>query len=384
MRNVLVSLEKNWGEKMRFIHFSDCHLGYYQYGIKERADDFMKSFSTMMKGKGDFMLISGDFFHQRQVDPNTVYRAIEELKKPKEKGMPVYVIPGNHDKHLKNMSWLQFIAKSGYITLIENGFVDHDENTRIFGFVTYEDFEKYIEKVGELDTISGYNIMMLHEGIEGHIPGEGITMDQVQTIKEQGIDYLALGHIHSPYDIGGWVYNPGSLERTSISDNIGCAYLVNTEHVDTDKFVNCKKHDVRKIYKVVINVTNKTDDEIRKEIKERTKDNEPEGILSLKFEGKVERIFNAKEFAPDVFHVLIANDTTFKSSPIDIKDVDDIEGEVIRQVTKGRPDIRKLILELKDTTGELKPDEIMEIVRKAESGDENAIRDTKTKERATG
>jgi len=344
---------------MRFIHFSDCHLGYYQYGIKERADDFMKNFSIMMRGEGDFHLISGDFFHQRQVDPKTIYQAISELKKAK---MPVYVIPGNHDKHLKNMSWLQFLDKQGYITLIENGYVDHDENTRIFGFVTYDDFIEWMTKNKSLGAGPGYNIMMLHEAIEGHIPGEGITMEQVQIIKDQGIDYLALGHVHSPYNIDGWIYNPGSIERTSVSDNIGCAYLVDTKK---DK-VSTRKHEVRPVYKVIVNVTNKTDDEIRKEIIDRTMNNKKEGILSLKFEGKVERIFNAKEFSPpDFFHVIVSNNTTFKSSSVEMKGIDDVEGEVIRQMTNNRLDIRKFITEMlcadNPTT-----EEIIEIIQKVE------------------
>jgi len=345
---------------MRFIHLADCHLGYYQYGIKERAEDFMNNFISIMKGKTDFFLISGDFFHQRQVDPNTVHLSLRALGIPKESKIPVYVIPGNHDKSLKGgMSWLQYLGKTGYIKLIENGYEDYNKKIRIFGFNTYNDFLSYIEENGKLETLD-YNIMMLHEAMDGYLPSEGMTMEEVQVIRDQGIDYLALGHIHSPYDIGGWIYNPGSLERTSISDSVGGAYLT-----EVGKETKLKKYSVRPVYKMTIDVTNKTDEEIKKEIKDRSGDWKKEGLLSLKFEGKVERIFNAKGFAPEMFHVLVSNETSFNSGPIDIKEADNIESEVIRQMTENRKDVRKLIFGMMDSDN-LSKEEIMDIINKSE------------------
>ena len=239
---------------MKFIHLADCHLGYYQYGLKERAEDFMKNFTYIMKQECDFFLISGDFFHHRQVDANTIHYAVQALQK---NNTPIYVIPGNHDKSLKGgMSWLQYMGKSGHINLIENNFVNHNSQIKIFGFNTYDDFLRYLDEHKRLP-ITKYNIMMLHEGVEGYIPGEGLTIEQLQVIKDEGIDYLALGHIHSPYDIGGWIYNPGSLERTSISDSVGGAYI------KTDDDMKFKRYDVRPMHKISINVANKTDEEIK-------------------------------------------------------------------------------------------------------------------------
>ena len=52
---------------------------------------------------------------------------------------------------------------------------------------------------------------MMHAGVQGKmkygVMGE-VTYEDLYPLKEV-VDYLALGHYHSAYDIDGWVYNPG-------------------------------------------------------------------------------------------------------------------------------------------------------------------------------
>jgi DNA repair exonuclease SbcCD nuclease subunit len=201
---------------------------------------------------------------------------------------------------------------------------------------------------------------MLHEGMEGYIPGEGITIEQAQLIRDAGINYLALGHIHSPYDVGGWIYNPGSLERTAISDNVGGVYIIDTE---VGSIIH-KKHAVRPVHKLVINVTGKTDDDIKEEVKNKISKMSSDSILSLKFEGKVERIFNAKIFEPaGFFYVITSNETYFKSIMPEIKNTTDIEKEVINQIAGSRKDIRDLIFGMIDLLNDkTTTDDIMNLI----------------------
>jgi len=54
---------------------------------------------------------------------------------------------------------------------------------------------------------------MMHTGVEGIVPHiQGLpAMAQFQPLR-RWVDYLALGHIHKPYEFDGWLYNPGSTE----------------------------------------------------------------------------------------------------------------------------------------------------------------------------
>jgi DNA repair exonuclease SbcCD nuclease subunit len=38
-------------------------------------------------------------------------------------------------------------------------------------------------------------------------------------LKQAGIDYLALGHIHKRYAVEGWIFNPGSVEANSVEES---------------------------------------------------------------------------------------------------------------------------------------------------------------------
>jgi len=58
---------------MRFMHVADVHLGYRQYGSKERFNDFSKVFlhivGQAIERQVYFIPLAGDLFEKRTVDP---------------------------------------------------------------------------------------------------------------------------------------------------------------------------------------------------------------------------------------------------------------------------------------------------------------------------
>src|SRR5260370_14744296 len=58
-----------------------------------------------------------------------------------------------------------------------------------------------------------YRLLLMHTGVEGIVPRiQGLpSMAQFQPLRKC-VDYLALGHVHKPYEFDGWMYNPGSTE----------------------------------------------------------------------------------------------------------------------------------------------------------------------------
>ena len=107
-----------------FIHLADTHLGYEQYGVRERFNDFSRAFWDITEDAAnrqvDFVIIAGDLFNKRAIDALTLIHAIEGLKKLKEKGIPVVAIEGNHDRsyYREGVSWLQFLCHQEYLMLL--------------------------------------------------------------------------------------------------------------------------------------------------------------------------------------------------------------------------------------------------------------------------
>ena len=75
-----------------------------------------------------------------------------------------------------------------------------------------------------------YTILMMHAGLEGQLAHMGkLRMSDLAPLRDI-VDYVALGHIHKPYQINDWIFNPGSLETCSIQEAVQWpdrgAYLV--------------------------------------------------------------------------------------------------------------------------------------------------------------
>lgn len=239
-----------------FIHVADTHLGYEQYGVRERFNDFSRAFWEIVEDalvrNVDFMVIAGDLFNKRAIDALTLIHAIEGLKKLRDRNIPVIAIEGNHDRsyYRDGISWLQFLCYQGYIKLLapvmQNGepqltpwssdtmlgsYVDLlDGQLRVYGLpwqgaATSRTLEGMAQALKAAQTDEDerqirYRLLMMHTGVDGIVPRvQGLpTMAQFQPLHEQ-IDYLALGHVHKPYEFDGWMYNPGSTETCGAEES---------------------------------------------------------------------------------------------------------------------------------------------------------------------
>jgi DNA repair exonuclease SbcCD nuclease subunit len=232
-----------------FMHLADTHLGYEQYGVRERFNDFSRAFWDIMddavRREVDFVVIAGDLFNKRAIDALTLIHAIEGLKKLKEKGIPVVAIEGNHDRsyYREGVSWLQFLCHQEYLMLLaptmrdgapvlshwnrQNMLGSHvdllDGRVRVYGLPwqgaattrSMEGLTHALEAAREEEEAAGieYRVLMMHTGVDSVVPRiQGLpTMAQFQPLRSY-VDYLALGHVHKPYEFDGWMYNPGSTE----------------------------------------------------------------------------------------------------------------------------------------------------------------------------
>lgn len=234
--------------RARFLHMADCHLGYRQYGRNERFNDFSKAFYAVIdvavQEKVDFVLLAGDLFQKRAIDALTLHHAMRGLERLQRAGIPCLAVEGNHELayYSDSIGWMRFLAERELLILLDPEFTEGEPmltpyakrrgaymdvlpGLRVYGLRYYgSSTPSAIEKIGaalaESDR-SGveYTVFMAHTGIEGVLAGEagGLTHRQLAPLRPH-VDYLALGHVHKPFEFDGWIYNPGSLETSTMTE----------------------------------------------------------------------------------------------------------------------------------------------------------------------
>lgn len=243
----------------KFLHIADIHLGIRRYRSEDRAKDFFQAWRTCLERyalaeKVSFVLIAGDLFDARKVEPQAMNHAMIMLAKLRAAGIPVIAIEGNHDSHeaAQRFSWLRSLSQWGFLKLLEPV---HDESgvrllpwdeaegkgsfidiagVRIFGSIWYgstvgQALPGLVDQMREHYDAQRFNIMMLHTDVEGQLnrPIPALPIAKLNELKSC-VDYLALGHTHKNFAIDDWVFNPGSLEACSVDEyfNTRGAYLV--------------------------------------------------------------------------------------------------------------------------------------------------------------
>ena len=234
---------------MRFLHISDVHLGCTRYQLPESPRDFFDAWIDVLQryaiGKDvDFVIMCGDFFHKRNVPPETMNYAVAGLQLMKDAGIPVIAIEGNHDqKHTdSDYSWLRSLSNWRLVHLLEpanvegkigysswdddyccGGFVDIGR-ARIFGSHWYGASANWAipmltEALKENRREGAFHLLMLHTDVEGHQthPIPALSLTALKELKS-ATDYVALGHTHMHYEIDNWAFNPGSIEVTNIAE----------------------------------------------------------------------------------------------------------------------------------------------------------------------
>ena len=245
----------------KFLHIADVHLGIRRYRSDERTRDFFFAWQDVLeryaiREQVDFVLIAGDFFDARRVEPQAMNHAMVGLGRLREAGIPVVAIEGNHDCHEvdNQFSWLRSLSQWGFLHLLEpvhaeggltlrpwdersrkGSYVDL-AGVRIFGSLWYgstvsQALGGLIDALPAHSHAERFQVMMLHTDVEGQLqrPIPALPIARLAELRSH-IDYLALGHTHKNFEIDGWVYNPGSLEACNVEEyaHRRGAYLVET------------------------------------------------------------------------------------------------------------------------------------------------------------
>ena len=240
---------------IRFVHFADVHLGFRQYGLAERAADFVRAFDDAvdycLRVAPDFVVIAGDLFDSKSIEPSTYAAADIALERLARAGIPVVANEGNHERWFRRgeRSWLWQLSRHGRLRLLRQfdpltGRLEARPWTAERGFGAYTDIGaarvfgvEYLgarlaahlpEIASSLSAVpSGEQravVGLLHTGVDEavHLGVGGVTLEDLAPIRAF-TDYLALGHVHYVYELPEgkpWIFNPGALEAHNILEGL--------------------------------------------------------------------------------------------------------------------------------------------------------------------
>ncbi len=217
---------------IKFIHFSDSHLGFSDLDLLDgngsniREEDVYTSFASIvdyiLEEKPDFVIHSGDIFHRSSPQNKTLINAIKQIQRITSAGIPLYLIAGNHD-----------YPKSVFTTPIHELYSAIPE-CNIFFNEKYEVIEKekyIIHALPHINSESKYqaevsrikvsdrskpNILIMHVSMPSFLMNEYgervFPNESIPVLKE--FDYVALGHWHRFKHLSkyGNVFYSGSTE----------------------------------------------------------------------------------------------------------------------------------------------------------------------------
>lgn len=219
---------------MKFAHISDLHLGkrVHQFSMIEEQKYILEQIVKIVKEEQvDSVLIAGDVYDKIYPSAEAVALFDSFLVNLVKENIKVFVISGNHDSPERIAFLGQLTKKAGvYLSPVYAGEVESIELTDEFGkvhiyllpfikpvhvrhFFPKESITNYTEAmqvvVKQMDLKKEErNILVAHQFVTGAMrsDSEEISvggLDNIDALVFEDFDYVALGHIHRPQNMGG-------------------------------------------------------------------------------------------------------------------------------------------------------------------------------------
>ena len=332
---------------MKLIHCADLHLdsrmesGLPPAKAQERRMELLHTFVNMVERASsegvEAMLFCGDLFDTRQVSARTKSVVRNTIEAHPE--IMFYYLRGNHDRMERtsteriqtlrtfNDEWTTY--EQGDITI--TGMELSGEWNPTWADQLQEELSDYPGKL---------HIVMLHGMVSEYGQGdEGIAL---RDLRGRGIDYLALGHVHSFRqekldEQGIWCYS-GCLEGRGF-DECGTKGYVMLETVDqhmTSAFVPMAK---REFHEVVIEVTETcTEQELMNRIQDQLADISSQDLVKVVLTGQLspecnlDLLWMKRKLESDYYFLKIKNQTKVAVKAEDYQYDRSLKGEFVRLV----------------------------------------------------
>ena len=221
---------------MLISHISDIHLGYAQFNLQEREEDLYEVFGEAIEKsiseRVKAIILAGDIFHNPKPNGAAIIKLARELKKLKEKSIPVFFVLGEHDISRSNDVPLPYLFHNlGLARRLKPDSPIQIENLLIYGFNKerrsnidnglirpFRKLESIMKNDAQKHAVQNHwlkKILVLHQGLNdfNKFAGEIFSNDL-----PVGFDYYAMGHYHDhierrfPTLNEGLVAYPGSID----------------------------------------------------------------------------------------------------------------------------------------------------------------------------
>ncbi len=218
---------------MKLIHLSDLHIGKRVHEVSMMEDQeyiLLQILQIIDEENADAVLIAGDVYDKSVPSAEAVTLFDDFLCRLAKRKKPVLIISGNHDSPERLAFGNRLLELGGiHISPVYDGNVQSVSLTDGHGEVIFrllpfikpaqvkrfypdEGIERYtdavrvaVEKMG-IDTAKR-NVLLTHQFVTGSVTCESEEIsvggsDNVDASVFESFDYVALGHIHGPQNIG--------------------------------------------------------------------------------------------------------------------------------------------------------------------------------------
>ncbi|MDH5754380.1 MAG: DNA repair exonuclease [Candidatus Bathyarchaeota archaeon] len=199
-----------------FVHAADLHLGYSQYGLEARREDFDKAFQELVDKtielKPDFLIIAGDLFHHARPSNVTLENAIKNFSRLREAEIPVLTVDGSHDSapNVVTGTILNPLDSAGlfhHLPRHEGACWRKPDCCYVYGVPNFrtrrkteESLPAFMEKNKPTPDPNLFNIFIFHMALD--LPSVKPPYMEAEAPPElipEGFNYYAAGHVHKPY-----------------------------------------------------------------------------------------------------------------------------------------------------------------------------------------
>jgi len=233
---------------VRILLLADTHLGFDlpvrpRVRRRRRGQDFLANYhralGPALRGEVDLVVHGGDVFNRSRPHSTVAYQAFEPLTRVADRGVPVVVVPGNHERG--RLPHLRFARHPGIHVFDEPRTVRVEirgVSVALSGFPSERDevrarFGDLTERTGWREGEAGLRLLCLHQCVEGATvgPADYTFTTAADVIRSRdlprGFHAVLAGHVHRHQvldaDLRGRplaapVLYPGSIERTSIAE----------------------------------------------------------------------------------------------------------------------------------------------------------------------
>ena len=210
----------------RVIHTGDTHLGYRQYHLPERREDFLDAFRQVaadaVADDVDAVVHAGDLFHDRRPGLSDLLGAQSVLERLDDAGVPFLSVVGNHETK-RDSQWLDLFEAAGLATRLDDApVVVGDAAFYGLDFVPRSRRDDLDYEFAPHD--ADHAALVSHGLFEPLVPDYGnVEWDAAEVLAAATVDFdaMLLGDEHAPTRQavdGKWVTYCGSTERASADE----------------------------------------------------------------------------------------------------------------------------------------------------------------------